>query len=309
MTSRIRTAPWIGCGTTGSWRSVEDALQESSQNYKVEQVDAFDDLGHKIPGVLVNRRTDTKDILGCTSDRYGVIQNTDGFSMLNPFIKADGVIEHAGMTEQGMVFMVMRMPSAVSPVSAGDRFDMYICAMNSFNSRYPMAVIITPVRVICQNMFRKLMATSDTVLSIKHGRMAGKRIEAATEVNELLVGYMDRFSLTLREAALTKRSATEVDAFVETMFPYVPMDDKHPRAAASNERIEQNRKLFRSDYYDAADNYDYKGTAFGLVNAYYDWISHSEPSRMAAGSYEERRLGNLMLGTAVETKVLSLALA
>ena len=307
MMTRTRSVPWIGCGTSGSWICAADALEDSHQDYEVEQVDAFDDLGHRIPGVLVNRRIDTKEILGSTSDRYGVIQNHDGFAMLDPFAKAGGVIEHAGQTEQGMVFMVMRMPFSTEPGSSSNRFDMYICAMNSFNTRFPMAVIITPVRVVCQNMFRKLMSCSDTVLSIKHGRLAGRRMAAATEVNDLMADYIAGFNGSVRAALATPRSVTEVDAFVEAMFPYVPVDAKHPKAEQSNDRIRQSRRMFLDDYYDADDNQDYKGTSFGLLNAYYDWVSHSEPSRMAAGSYADRRLGNLMLGTAVDRKLLALA--
>lgn len=301
--SRVRETPWLGCGTSGTWYDTEQALHDSGQLYEVEQVKAYDDLGNEIPGVLVNRRIDNHEIMGATSDRYGVIQNHEGFAMLQPFLAADGVIEHAGMTEQGMVFIVLRMPANAFGF-AGDNFDMYVCAMNSFNTRFPMAIIITPIRVFCQNMFRKLMKRSDTVLNIKHGRLAGHRMMAATKVSGLLTSYTEDFTSALDKAATARRTLSEIEDFVEHMFPLVPVDAEHPRAASSNERIEFLREKFMTDYYDAPDNQQYKGTKLGLLNAYYDWVTHSDPTKALPGSYEQRRFSNLMLGTSVKPKLL-----
>ncbi len=41
-----------------------------------------------------------------------------------------------------------------------------------------------------------------------------------------------------------------------------------------------------------------------MLNAYYDWVSHSDPTKMLPGSYEQRRFSNLMLGTAVKPKLI-----
>lgn len=308
MPTRIREVPWLGCGTSGAWTDVEQALHDSGQLYEVEQVNAYDNLGKQIPGVLVNRRTDNYEIVGATSDRYGVIQNHEGFAMLEPFIQAGGVIEHAGITEQEMVFMVMKMPAAAFGFKfAGDGFDVYVCAMNSFNTRFPLAIIITPIRVYCQNMFRKLMQNGDTVLSIKHGRLAGHRMMAATKVAGLLTCYTDEFVRRLDSAATTKRSRHDVDEWLEQMFPLVPVDAEHPRAETSNKRIEYVREKFLDEYYDAPDNQKYKGTRLGLLNAYFDWVSHSDPSKSSPGSYAQRRFSNLMLGTAVRSKLIAQA--
>lgn len=304
--TRVRETPWLGCGVSGTWYDIDDALEDAGQLYEVEQVNAYDDRGQRIPGVLVNRRIDTHEIVGSASDSYGVIQNAEGFQLLKPFLEADGVIEHAGITEQGMVFMVMRMPAQAFGF-AGDNFDLYICAMNSFNTRFPMAVIITPIRVCCQNMFRRLMERSDAVLCIKHGSLAGKRMLAAAKATSLLTSYTNDFIGHLDNAASTHRSKTEIDRFIESMFPLVPVDAEHPRAASSNERIELTRSKFYNDYYLAPDNENYRNTSLGLLNAYYDWVSHSDPSRALSGNRNDRRFSNLMLGTAVKPKLIKQA--
>lgn len=301
----MRTAPWIGIGTEGEWTSPWEALQESDLNYSVEQVDAFDDRGTRIPGVVVNRREDTGEILGHVTDRYGVIQNLDAFSLLDPFSEAGGIIEHAGMDSNGMVFMVMRMPGQ-SFGFGGDSFDLYVCAMNSFNGSFPLAVFVSPLRVYCQNMFRKLINGNDNVLRIKHGTFANDRIESARDATAMLLEYNDSFVSELDKMAMEKRSWKDVDAWIAKLFPEVPVDDLHPRAAASNARIAEMRTVFLNEFYQAEDNLNYLGTKLGIINAYYDWLSHGLPSRARTG-YEERRFDNMMLGKAVDAKLITAA--
>lgn len=300
-----RTAPWLGIGTEGEWLSPFEALSESDLLYNVEQTDAYDDMGQKIPGIIVNRREDNGRILGHVTDRYGVIQNIDAFSLLDPFSEAGGIIEHAGMDSAGMVFMVMRMPSQAFGFG-GDDFDLYVCAMNSFNGNFPLAVFVTPLRVYCQNMFRKMINGNDNILRIKHGTFANDRIESAKDATKLLLGYEVDFVNQLDEMATLGRSPHEVEEWIAKLFPKVPVDDAHPRAVSSNAKVDQMREIFLNNFYYAEDNLNYTGTKLGLVNAYYDWLSHGLPSRQRTG-YEERRFDNLMLGRAVDTKLIAQA--
>ena len=304
-TPAVRTTPWLGTGTAGEWDNVWDALDKSELSYDVEQVDAWDDKGNKVPGILVNRNVQTGEIMGVTSDQYGVVQNADAFSLLEPFCKAGGIIEHAGMTSAGMCFMVMRVPSMAFGLY-GDDFDMYVCAMNSFNTKFPLAIIITPVRVFCQNLFRKLMKRGDSVLTIKHGRFAAERIISASKASTLLLDYQEDFKNEVIGCESIERSGAMVHRFVEKMLPLVPVDAAHPRAKQSNERIENQRKDFIENYYKAEDNEKYWGTKLGIINAYYDWTTHHVPDR-ASANFSDIRFSNLMSGTAINRRLIELA--
>lgn len=303
---RPRLLPWVGTGTTGEWGNVSKALFDGMLDYEVEQTDAWDDKGHRVPGILVNRRTDTGEIMGVTSDQYGVVQNVEAFSLLDPFCQAGGIIEHAGMTTTGMCFMVMRMESNAFGFM-GDDFDMYVCAMNSFNGKYPLAIIITPVRVYCQNLFRKLMKRGDTALMIKHGRFAADRILSASKATTLLLDYQEDFVAELEDAYEDNlRGPGDAYRFAEKMMPFTPVDAAHPRAKQTNERIEMMRKEFVNGYYMAADNLRYTGTRLGLLNAYYDWTTHHVPVR-ASMNFEDLRFSNIMNGTAISRRLIESA--
>ncbi len=303
--SMARVLPWIGVGTSGSWDNVDEALCDSGLNYMVEQVDAWDDKGNHIPGILANRREDTGEIIGVTSDQYGVVNNDRAFSLLDPFCKSGGIIEHAGMTMAGMCFMVMRIPSAAFGFGSDD-FELYVCAMNSFNTKFPLALIITPVRVVCQNMFRKLMNRGDTALLIKHGRFAEDRILSASAASSLLLDYRTDFESMLMVDYTNPRDASEVDEFVERMLPLVPVTPERPRAKFTNERIMAQREEFIQDYYYAPDNEKYEGTKLGILNAYYDWITHYVPTRASSG-FTDMRLGRLLNGESAKRKLIESA--
>lgn len=303
--TRSRIMPWLGMGTSGEWDNVGEALHMGGLDYDVEQVDAWDDKGVRVPGILVNRNRETGAIMGVTSDQYGVVQNEDAFSLLDPFCTAGGIIEHAGMTLNGMCFMVMRMPSMAFGFK-GDEFELYVCAMNSFNTRFPLALIITPIRVYCQNMFRKLMERGDTVLLIKHGRFAEERILSASKASSLLMDYQHDFETQLDVDYNLPADSSKLDEFVERMLPLVPVTPDRPRAKFSNERIEAQRREFVNDYYYTSDNLKYEGTKLGILNAYYDWVTHHVPIR-ASAQFEDVRFSGLLNGTAVNRKLITSA--
>lgn len=294
-----RLLPWIGAGISGTWSDPIEALHDADLDYKVVQEPAYTIDNVEIPGVIANRRYDNGEILGVVTPRYGVVQNTDAFSLLNPFCST-GVIEHVGMTHQGMVFMVMR--TTLNFGFNGDEFELFVCAMNSFNAMFPLALIITPVRVVCQNMFRKLIK-NDTAMLIKHGKFAADRIISVNAANTLLVNYRETFQEALTDSYSTYRFPSELDNFTVKMFPFTPEDSKHPRAKQTNERIKDLREEFVNDYYYASDNVKYRDSKLGIINAYYDWITHHVPMRVCS-NFEDTRLGNLMNGTAVNTKLL-----
>ena len=304
IVTRTRAVPWIGIGASGSWDNVSEALYEGELNYKVTQTQAYDVYGNEIPGVKINHHAGTHEIMGVTSDQYGVVQNIDAFSLLDPFCAAGGIIEHAGMTSNGMCFMVMRIPGMAFGFE-GDDFELYVCAMNSFNTKFPLAIIITPVRVYCQNMFRKLMKRGDAVLMIRHGRFANDRIISASKASSLLLDYEADF-LTQLQADANAGQKLGVAGFTERLLPMVPVDSKHPRAKQTNERIKIQRQEFINDYYFAPDNVKYEGTKLGLLNAYYDWITHHEPAKSTV-NYEDIRFANLMSGGGVNRKLIELA--
>lgn len=314
-----REAPWIGIGVQGQWDDYREALHASQLDFEVEAKDAkveIDQLAmwpgsqgglvsyETVPGVQVNVAKGSNKILGCVSTQYGIIQNHDAFSLLEPFTAAGGVITNAGMTEQGLCFMVLRMRQSVI---LGDEYDFDVMCTNSFNGAFACGLLIVPTRIICQNMYRKLLGNNDSMLSVRHGRWAPDRIKAANNATGKMFTFQSAFQMELLKANDKRLTHHWIDNYILPMlFPYPKPGG--PREQLSRERVNQMREEFMDVYYDAPDNLKFQGRAMGFVNAYYDYLSHRNPGKMMPGEWSHRRLSGLVSGDVVNTRAIKEAI-
>lgn len=312
---RTRVAPWLGIGVSGEWDDYRDALHAAELDFEVEQKQLFYEtergLGSTGVAMVYNepapmfanlRGTDGK-LLGCVTPQYRVIQNEEAFKILEPFTAAGGIITHAGMTEQGLVFMVARM-GAGTILGDGYEFDVMCC--NSFNARFPLSLVMTPMRIICQNMYRKLMGNHDCLLRVRHMSKASDRLRAASRAVSGIGSYTSAFQLTLEQARSNAISAPQLNDMVEYLFPYPKPGGE--RETTSRERVDYMRAMFIEEYYNAPDNVKFHGTGMGFLNAYFDFLTHRDPGKLMPGSWDDRRLSQLVSGDVVKTKLIQEAI-
>lgn len=322
--SQRREVPWLGIGTSGLWTDYREALADSQLDFLVEPKDAkveiqttFPGNGtlppvfsvgimnpvhyETVPGIQVNLRQSDNKILGCVSSQYGIIQNQEAFKLLEPFTQIGGKITNAGMTEQGLVFMVLRLRQENI---LGDDWNIDVMCTNSFNGMFPCALMIVPTRIICQNMYRSLMGGgADSVLRIRHGGLAQQRLDAAQVVTGGIMSYISAFGATLEKARANKISSSEVEGRVlPILFPYPKPGGE--REQMSRERVDALRQEFMDVYYDATDNRKFHGTGMGFINAYYDYLSHRNPTKCMPGSWFDRRLSGLVSGNDVKVSAI-----
>lgn len=309
-----REAPWIGIGVQGQWSDYREALHDGQLDFTVISKDAKVEIEQGwgnmfvayevVPDVQVNLMEGSNKILGCVSKSYGIVQNQDAFALLEPFTEAGGVITNVGMTEQGLCFMVLRMRQTNI---LGDDWDFDVMCCNSFNGRFPCSLIMVPTRIICQNMYRKLMGNRDNLLHIRHGRLAADRLTAAQRATGQVLTYQAAFEKTLDMAGSKSLPAAQIEnVLLPMLFPYPKPGG--PREVASKERVDQMRQEFMDVYYDANDNRKFHGTSMGFINAYYDYLSHRSPGKNMPGDWNHKRLSGLVAGNIVKTHVIKEAL-
>lgn len=317
-----REAPWIGIGVKGEWHDYRDALIASQLDFRVGQEKVYWNrpvvpinqiIGYPNTVVtqqpeeldlLVNVRDTDNRALGVVTRQYGVVQNEDAFSLLEPFTKAGGIITNAGMTEQGLCFMVLRMHQVEF---LGDTFDFDVMCTNSFNTAFPLALMMVPIRIYCQNMYRKLVGGgSDMLMHLRHGNQIDRRIEAANRAIGNIQTYIDNFGRCLQTADGTDMDKQKLMILISMLFPYPKPGG--PREQASKEKVDALRKEFYERYYLADDNSKFHGTALGFLNAYYDYLSHRTPTKCMPGSWNDRRLSGLVSGNDVNANVIKEAM-
>ena len=309
LATQQRKVPWLGVGVSGSWGSSSEALQAADMNFYVKSEKTYwkkpalstgnatwvDD--EELP-MFANVRADTNEVLGCVTPNYRIVQNTDAFSLIDPFLGNDGEITNVGMTGDGLCFMVAKVKQGLE--LGGDPFDIYLMATNSFNTKYPCQIIMTPIRIYCQNMYRKLV--KDQVFLAKHTDTANERVKriASTGGVDKKVLLFQEFVERSQGKALTRN---KLDHLVELLFP-LPKPGG-PRELTFVGKAKQSRQDFIDRYFDAPDNRKYRDCAFGFINAYFDYISHRE--RNTAG-WEGKRLSGIVSGDAVNTKLIKEAM-
>lgn len=303
-----RVAPWLGIGVQGQWDNSAEALHAAGLDFDVRQEQLY--WQHEVPGGIVYderapmfgnvRNTDDK-LLGCVTPQYKIIQNRDAFSLIDPFLGNGGKITNVGMTEDGLCFMVARMQ--VERTIGNEPYEINLMLTNSFNTKYPCQIIMTPIRIYCQNMYRKL--TNDRVFLAKHTTTANDRLMAIANGNVLEKKVL-AFSNIIETYQGKHMSTRQLDALIALLFPFPK--EGGPREQTFRLKAEEQRQLFKDKYFDAPDNRVHQDSAFGFVNAYFDYLSHRSSMRNMSMAWADRRLSGLVSGVDIDQHALREAL-
>lgn len=301
--ARNRVAPWLGIGVSGTWTNSADALHDAELDFTVRQEKLYwqrDDDGivyNEVAPMFANVRNSDDQLLGCVTPQYKVIQNSDAFSLIDPFISNGGFITNVGMTEDGLCFMVARID--VERTIGGEPYEINLMLTNSFNTKYPCQIIMTPIRIYCQNMYRRLV--NDRIFLAKHTNAADERLRRIAQGNVVEKRVL-AFSDIIDTYQGKHMSSRQLDAALALLFPYPK--EGGPRESTFKAKADEARRNFKEVYFDAEDNKAHRDTAFGFINAYFDYLSHRPASRDTAMSWPDRRLSGLVSGLDVNMSAI-----
>ena len=283
-----RFVPWHGLGVAvDECLTSADALKVAGLDWKVDARPVFTDNGIKIPGYVANTRDSDNSVLGIVSDKYKIVQNVDAFAFTDSLIGGDCRYETAGSLRNGKsTFMLAKLPEKKI---LGDDFGNYICFTNTHDGTGAVKVCMTPIRVVCNNTLNLALNTSKRIWTCKHmGRMEDKLHEAEVTLG-LAEEYMDNLNIVAERLANVSLSDDEIRAIVAEMFP---MNDDSPERTKAN--MQKAKTEFMVAYY-MPDIEKFRNTAWGLLNATSDWMSHSSPQRNTS-TYQERNFERIIYG-------------
>lgn len=302
-----RVAPWIGVGVSGQWENSFDALQAANLDFNVRQEKLYwmrDDNGivyNETVPMFANVRDTDDELLGCVTPQYKIVQNRDAFALIDPFIGNGGIITNVGMTVDGLCFMVARV--RIEHIIGKEPYEIDLMLTNSFNTKYPCQVIMTPIRIICQNMYRRVI--NDRIFLAKHTTTANDRLQAIAN-GDAIDKKILAFSNVIESYQGKSMSTRQLETLVAMLFPYPK--EGGPREVTYRLKADEQRERFMDQYFDAEDNRVHQNTAFGFLNAYFDYMSHRSNTREMAGSWADRRLSGLVSGNDIDMKTLHEAL-
>ena len=211
----------------------------------------------RVPGKVAQLRDDTNQVLGITSDRYTVFQNSSLRDFVAPLVE-EGLLEIANIGYLGVgnkVFIQAQMTEDYTV--AGENHKGMITLLNSHDGTAALSVGVTDTRVICGNTFA--MAMGDMTTKLRHTMSMH---DEATRITEVIDFVNERMSIYTQHAEMLASTAADL----------VTCDDII--AAAYNKPVENVRgannirKLFRS-----GRGNDGK-TLYDAVNAVTEYTTH-----------------------------------
>ena len=299
----VRETPWHGLGTmVQEALSSEEALKTAGLDWMVNQSPAavkLPDGSYKDTEFIFNCRNSDNSVLGVVSKMYKVVQNVEAFAFTDSLISTGEVrYETAGSLYNGKkVWLLAQMPEHSI---LGDAHVPYILFANSHDGSSAVRVTMTNTRVVCANTLNIALSGASRIWSCSHvGNMQERLVEAQNTLARANK-YMAEFKTEAERLAAKKFSPSDVRDILDVLFPV--SDD------SIGVRKLNNLIYLRSNFEAAINRPDIehlKNTAFGLVNAASDFISHTRPI-MKTKVYEQKRLESFMDGNAFLDQVYKL---
>ena len=110
-------------------------------------------------------------------------------------------------------------------------------------------------------------------VSLRHSASIHEKLENAQNVLRASAEYMDTFSKKAEELAAIKVSPFAEDRIIEAAFTI-----KEDAGARKVNNIQERKDIFRNALL-SEDNQNFRGTAWGMLQAYTDYITHLAPGR------------------------------
>ena len=295
-TTNFRTNTWNNLGTTMNETNVNDVLAKAGLDYTVTTTPVFTEFnGQKIqyPNKVMTVRENDGHPYGIVSERYVPMQNKDAFDFIN-YIDDDITFVKAGETSTGLIYMI----GEINEMDIlGDKFKTYAIFQNSHNGRYQLAMSICPLRIVCQNQFNLSFKESNSTFLIRHTKSMDRKISLAAETLNSISHYMKVFNDKAQLFANQKVSESNITKFLNFMFP-----TDETMAQKTIERVEEEKTKFLKAY-NAEDNMNFKGSAWGLINGLTDYITHQEYKRKVENADEKRFIETVLVANNLNSSI------
>lgn len=284
-----REASWYPCGTDiKEATSISEALQMSGLDYEVVKAPVYLSTGYKIPNQFCTKKKNTNDIFGIVGKDFTIVQNREAFEFIDAIVPEGLTFVKAGETNW-MNWVIAALPEQYV---LGDSMVPYIIFQNSHTGGSTLKASISPLRIACANQFTMSWKNADSKVALRHTTSIVDKLHSAHEVLGMAASHMDTFKVEAENMALAKVSESQVATLVDTLFEI--KEDFSTRKVNS---LEAQKQAFIAAY-NEDDLANFKGTQWGLLNAYSDFITHKEPGRDTEKAAENRFI-NITMNTGI----------
>lgn len=266
-----REATWTNIGTNVEMSTtVAEVLENAGLNYEVDKRPMYIEGGLTVPDKYATYDVTNNKVKGVVGNTYKILQNRDAFDFVNG-IDEDISFVKAGETKTGMIYIIGRLNDVTV---LGDQITPYVIFQNGHNGIYTLKTTICPLRIVCQNQFAMSFKESPNTISIHHSNSMDGRLVEAQKLMQNVAGYMKNFNDTAEELAALKLNGTQPNDIFKAFFEK-DINKDNERAL----QVVEDKTTLITNIYNYDDNQNFKGTVWGLMNAFADYNTHILPMR------------------------------
>ena len=218
--------------------TVETALAASHADYTVAKTPVY--YQTKNGGFAANPefyhivREDNGAPLGLVKKSYGVVQNADAFQFVNnlcaggdaaePFIESAGVLGHGER-----VFITAKFPERFKCGEIlGDDAEVYAVITTSHDGSGTVTVMLTPVRVVCNNTLQYALGCNYSKFAFRHTVNVKLRMKEDLEHAAKVLGCFEATKKAIAEKTALLNNIKVDEATVKMVCGRVAFGDKYP---------------------------------------------------------------------------------
>ena len=218
-------------------------------------------------------KTKKADALGVVGNRYTPVQNAEAFSFLNYVADESGaVFETAGSMNNGRkVFMTMKMPEGLQ-IGGQDAIDLYLMAWNTHDGTSAFNLLVTPIRVVCQNTLTAAIHSAKSNYALRHTPGVNGKIQAARDALKLTFKYTEEFEKMAEKLISQEMTDKQFATLVEEVFP---IDEESQRATT----IAETARGTLMGLWKAPTQANIANTKWAAYNAFIEYSDWASPIR------------------------------
>lgn len=295
--------PWHGLGTyVESELTSEKAIVAAGLDWTVKLSPVCASLtGHYSPDSedfkAVVRMSDER-ILGVVGGRYHPVQNKGAFDFFDSVVGEGKAIYHtAGALGNGSrIWMLAKLPQDMV-LANGEKIEKFMLLSNSHDGSSPLRMLLTPIRVVCQNTLNMALKGTKDGINIRHTASIEQKIQEAQRALGLAVSYYKEFETTANQMMVTPFTEAQMVNVVANMFP---VEDGAPVPTRTQNTRDTVMDLFKG----AGKGMDtIKNTMWGAYQAVTEFADHHRATRAVGNTSEsEAKLTSVWFGSSAAMK-------
>lgn len=287
--------PWHGLGKkVDHLLTSAEAIDAAGLNYQVQKMPIFLKDGTEIKDQYATVRMDNNAPLGVVGSKYTVLQNKDAFSFFDAVVSVkEAMYETAGALGVGeRIWLLAKLPGYIKTVG-DDITEKYLLLTNTHDGSGSVQVMLTPIRVVCQNTLNVGIQAGSHKSKIRHTFNMGMKVEEVRKTLGLIQQQFTIFEQATQKLAAVQLTTEAAEAYFKKSLAIVEQEDN--RSTRAQNILEEVSNLFVNGK--GATLPGAKDTAWGAFNAIVEYVDHSR-----GGENLEKRAQSLLFGSGANIK-------